>query len=134
MLVGEEAAWDVTITATTDQDVTGVIVKDGFGADLDEIVVGIPDYGTAAGEEKGKGKMGATVVTWDVGDMLAGGTATIVVTITTGMNPAGKHEFTTAELLHELDGGASARYMFEGVEYETLETMPLTVDVLEPVE
>jgi hypothetical protein len=134
VLVGEEASWDITITATSDQDVTGVIIKDGFGADLDEIVVGIPDQGTAIGEKKGKGKMGATVLTWDVGDMLAGSTATIVVTVTTGFNPTGKHEFTEAELMHELDGGASARYFFEGVEYEALETMPLTVDVLEPPE
>lgn len=134
VFVGEEAAWDITITATTDQDVTGVVVKDGFGADLDEIVVGIPDYGTAVAEKKGKGKMGATVLTWDIGEMLAGSTATIVVTVTTGYNPTGKHEFTSAELMHELDGGASARYFFEGLEYESPETIPLTVDVLEPVE
>lgn len=134
VLVGEEAAWDITITATTDQDVTGVVVQDGLGADLDEIVVGIPDYGTAAAETKGKGKMGATMLTWEIGDMLAGGTANITVTVTTGYNPTGKHEFTTAEVLHELDGGASATYFFDGLEYESPETMPLTVDVLEPVE
>ena len=131
VFVGEEAAWDITITATSDQDVTGVIIKDGMGADLDGIVVNAPTQGTAIGEKKGKGKMGATVVTWGVGDIAAGGSATLMVTVTTGLNPKGKQEFTEPELMHELDGGASAAYMFEGIKYETPETLPLTVDVIE---
>jgi hypothetical protein len=134
VFVGEEAVWDITITVASDQDVAGVIVKDGMGADLDEIVVGAPSQGMAAAAKMGKGKMGATKVTWEVGDIAAGGSATLTVTVTTGFNPAEKHEFTTAELMHELDGGASASYIFDGMEYETLETMPLTVDVLEVLE
>jgi hypothetical protein len=134
VLVGEEAAWDITITASSDQDVTGVVIRDGMGADLDEIVVNVPTQGTADAAKKGKGKMGATMVAWNVGDIAAGGTATLVVTVTTGFNPTGKHEFTEAELMHELDGGASATYFFEGIEYESPETMPLTVDVIEPTE
>jgi hypothetical protein len=134
VMVGEEAAWDITITATSDQDVTGVVIKDGMGADLDEIVVGAPSQGAAAAAKMGKGKMGATMVKWEVGDIPAGGTATLTVTVTTGFNPKGKHQFTEAELMHELDGGASAAYFFEGIEYKSLETMPLTVDVIEPIE
>jgi hypothetical protein len=134
VFVGEEAAWDITLTVASDQDITGVVVKDGMGADLDEIVVGAPSQGTAAAAKMGKGKMGATMVAWEVGDIAAGGSATLTVTVTTGLNPKGKHEFTTAELAHELDGGATARYIFEGEGYETLEALPLTVDVLEIVE
>ena len=134
VLVGQEESWDITITVTSDIDVTGVVVKDGLGADLDGIVLGAPSQGAATAAVKGKGRMGATVVTWDVGDIAAGGTASLIVTVTTGLNPRGFHEFTEAELLHELDGGASATYFADGTEYESLETMPLTVDVLEPVE
>lgn len=134
VLVGQEESWDITITVATDTDVTGVVVQDGMGADLDGIVVGAPSQGTATAAVKGKGRMGATMVTWDVGDMTAGGTATLIVTITTGLNPRGFQEFTEAELYHELDGGASATYFSDGAEYESPETMPLTVDVLEPVE
>lgn len=134
VVVGEEAAWDITIQVTTDVDIAGVTVKDGMGADLDEIVVGTPSLGVAGAAKMGKGKMGATMVKWEVGDIPAGGTATLTVTVTTGFNPKGKHEFTSAELMHELDGGASAAYFFEGIEYESLETMPLTADVIEPIE
>jgi hypothetical protein len=129
--VGQEASWDITIEVTTTADVTDVVVQDGMGADLDGIVVGTPTQGTASGAKRGHGKMGATMVIWDVGDLTAGQTESLVVTVTTGYNPKGYHEFTTAELAHELDGGASATYWYMGVEYESLETLPLTVDVTE---
>jgi hypothetical protein len=132
--VGEEATWEITIEVSASEDVTDVVVKDGMGADLDEIVVGTPSQGTADAAKKGKGKMGATMVTWEVGDLAAGESATLVVTVTTGENPTGKQEFTTAELGHELDGGASASYWYEGMEYESPETEPLTVDVVEVIE
>ena len=134
VVVGEEAAWDITIQVTTDVDVAGVVVKDGMGADLDEIIVGIPTIGVADAVKSGKGKMGATMVTWEIGDMVAGTTATLTVTVTTGYNPSDKHEFTEPELMHELDGGASAAYILDGIDYETPASLPLTVDVLEPVE
>jgi hypothetical protein len=129
--VGEEAVWFISIDVTADVDVMDVIVQDGMGADLDEIVLGFPTHGIADAFKKGKGNMGATMVRWEIGDMLAGETANIVVTVTTGYNPQDKHEFTTAELGHELDGGASATYWIDEIEYETEETWPLTVDVLD---
>lgn len=129
--VGEEASWDITIEVAADSNVTDVIVKDGMGADLDEITIGIPTHGSATSAKKGKGKMGATMITWEIGDLMAGETASIVVTVTTGFNPKDKHEFTSPELGHELDGGASASYWLGDIEYETLETLPLIVDVIE---
>lgn len=129
--VGQEETWDITIEVTATEDVMGVVVQDGMGADLDEIVLGAPSHGTATAAKKGKGKMGATMVRWEIGDLLSGETATLVVTVTTGLNPKDKQEFTSPELGHELDGGASASYAFDGMDYETEETLPLTVDVLE---
>ncbi len=131
VMVGEEASWDITIEVAADSNVTDVIVKDGMGADLDEIIIGIPTHGSATSAKRGKGKMGATMITWEIGDLMAGETASIVVTVTTGLNPKDKHEFTSPELGHELDGGASASYRLGDIEYETLETLPLTVDVIE---
>lgn len=132
--VGEEATWEITIEVSANEDVTDVVVQDGMGADLDEIVVGTPSQGSASAAKRGKGKMGATMVTWDVGDLAAGESATLVMTVTTGENPKGKQEFTSPELGHELDGGASATYRYDGMEYESLETEPLTVDVVEVTE
>ena len=102
-----------------------------MGADLDDIVLGTPSQGTANAAKRGKGRMGATMVTWDVGDLIDGATETLVVSVTTGVNPQGKHEFTSPDLEHELDGGASATYWYEDTEYESLETAPVSVEVIE---
>lgn len=113
-----------------------------MGADLDGIVLGAPTQGTASDAKKGKRKMGATMVTWDVGNMSAGDSESLTVTVTTGWNAKAKkgaqqtrwHEFTEAETGHDLDGGASATYWYgdPAMEYESPETEPLTVDVVEP--
>jgi len=130
--VGVEATWEIEITVTVSGgDVEDVVVQDGMGADLDDIVLGTPSQGTANAAKRGKGRMGATMVTWDVGDLIDGATETLVVSVTTGVNPQGKHEFTSPDLEHELDGGASATYWYEDTEYESLETAPVSVEVIE---
>ena len=130
--VGVEATWEIEITVTVSGgDVEDVVVQDGMGADLDDIVLGTPSQGTANAAKRGKGRMGATMVTWDVGDLIDGATETLVVSVTTGVNPRGKHEFTSPDLEHELDGGASATYWYEDTEYESLETAPVSVEVIE---
>jgi len=130
--VGVEATWEIEITVTVSGgDVQDVVVQDGMGADLDDIVLGTPSQGTANAAKRGKGRMGATMVTWDVGDLIDGATETLVVSVTTGVNPRGKHEFTSPDLEHELDGGASATYWYEDTEYESLETAPVSVEVIE---
>jgi len=130
--VGVEATWEIEITVTVSGgDVQDVVVQDGMGADLDDIVLGTPSQGTANAAKRGKGRMGATMVTWDVGDLIDGATETLVVSVTTGVNPQGKHEFTSPDLEHELDGGASATYWYEDTEYESLETAPVSVEVIE---
>ena len=73
--------------------------------------------------------MRATMVTWEVGDLTAGDTETLVVQVCTGENAQNKQEFTSEEEDHELDGGASASYVYDDEEYESPDTEPLTVDV-----
>ena len=142
--VGEVAIWDITITICPDdvEDIYGVVVQGGIGADLaitevNDIAVGYPmdkkteqTVGDVTLIKKG-GKMGATIVKWDIGTLLSNGCLDLVLTVETGLNPKDKQEFTSAEEGHELDGGFSATYWYCGMEYETPETEPLTVDVVE---
>ena len=130
-----EETWVIEIEVCNDTGYTiyGVVVQDGMGADLDEIVCGTPSQGSATALKKtvgqGKHKMRATMVTWYVGTLYAGDCETLLVTVTTGENPNGYQEFTEEEVDHELDGGASASYWCGGESYESLESTPLTVDV-----
>jgi len=130
--VGIESVWTITITICSEgEDLEGVVVQGGIGADLDEILISTPPIGTTVSQEKkGKGKMGATMITWYIGTLAKDNCLTLQLTVTTGLNPKGYQEFTSAEEGHELDGGFSATYWHEGIEYETPETEPLTVDVV----
>jgi len=134
--VGVEATWEIEITVeVSGGDAEDVVVQDGMGADLDDIALVSATAGTVTIGKKtvgqGKHKMRATMVTWDVGDLSDGATETLVVSVTTGVNPQGKQEFTSPDLEHELDGGASATYWYEDTEYESLETAPVSVEVIE---
>jgi hypothetical protein len=137
--VGELNCWTVSITVKAMYgDVTNVVVQDGMGADLDANSTPVSiSQGTATISQKtvgqGKQKMRATMVTWNVGDMIAGDTQTLVVQVCTGLNAKGKQEFTSAEEDHPLDGGASANYYIDDeIQYESPKTAPVTVDVVNP--
>jgi len=140
--------WDITITASNYDAVnslTDVVVQGGIGADLVVTYVNnvevVPLLSTKGAQfitsdpvtlTKKGGKMGATIVRGDIAEPLFGGDCyTITLIVKTGLNPKEKQEFTSAELGHELDGGFSATYWYDGMEYETPETDPLTVDVVE---
>ena len=130
---GEVDEWTIIIEiCPDDEDLEEVVVQGGIGADLVITSYTTPIQGTVSTEKKGKGKMGATMVKWDIGTLLvSNGCLTLELTVETGLNPKDKQEFTSAELGHELNGGFSATYTYDGVEYETIETEPLTVDVVE---
>lgn len=137
-------SWTITIEICPDdtEDLNDVIVQGGIGADLAITAVNsiAVDYPMAKKTQqivgdvtliKKGGKMGATIVKWDIGTLVSNGCLALVLTVQTGLNPKDKQEFTSAELGHELDGGFSATYTYDGIEYETIETEPLTVDVVE---
>ena len=127
--VGEEASWTITIQICGDDevDLSNVVVQGGIGADL----VVTPYEGTEfTFTKKGKGKMGATIVKWDIETLVSGECLTLNLVVETGLNPKDKQEFTS-EGTHELDGGFSATYWYDGMEYETPETELLTVEVEE---
>ncbi len=138
-------AWDITITVCNydaGNNPTDVVVQGGIGADLVVTYVGEDKvdppldkketriYDDVTLIKKG-GKMGATIVRWDIDTLSVGECLTSPdLKVQTGKNPAGKQEFTSEELDHELDGGFSATYLYNGIEYKTPETEPLTVDVI----
>jgi len=136
--VGELNCWQISITVKAMYgDVTNVVVQDGMGADLDANSTPVSiSQGTATISKKtvgqGKQKMRATMVTWNVGDMSAGDTETLVVEVCTGLNAKHKQEFTTAEQDHPLDGGASATYYIDAMQYVSPKTDPVTVNVVKP--
>jgi len=128
--VGIESEWTIAITICSgDEELEDVVVQGGIGADL---VVTDPGVQGVTLTKKGKGKMGATIVKWDIGILAAGNCPTLNLVVTTGLNPKGKQEFTSEEEDHELDGGFSASYTYDSTEYETDETEPLKVDVVLP--
>ena len=144
VVINAEETWWIEITITGDDEVPlyGVVVQDGIGADLDEILqVGVSPGTVDIGKKtvgQGKQKMRATMVTWTL-DLTAGAVETLVIEVTTGWNakalkttnpPDKWHEFTEEEYDHELDGGASATFWYCDTEFSTDETEPLTVDVL----
>lgn len=140
--VGVVESWTITIGIYGDdeEDLDNVVVQGGIGADLVVTYVGLEEvdpplvkkesrsYGDVTLIKKG-GKMGATIVRWDIGILAEDDFLTLVLVVQTGENPADKQEFTSVEEDHALDGGFSATYTYLGVEYETLETDPLLVDV-----
>ena len=153
--VGVEQSWFFFIDICPDEaeDLEDIVVQGGIGADL---VITTVEYnengnpitvpqiskkeewtisldGTELTLAKRGGKMGATIVTWTIGDLdTTDFCLSLKLTIQTGKNPKNKQEFTSVEEDHELDGGFSATYTYLGIEYETLETDPLTVDVVIP--
>lgn len=139
-------SWVLTVEVCPDDavDVEDVIVQGGIGADLVVTHVnGAPvtypmdgktsqTVGDVTLTKKG-GNVGATIVTWNVGSLATTDSCeSITVTFQTGLNPKDKQEFTSPEEHHELDGGFSATFWLNGIEFETPETEPQTVNVVEP--
>ena len=133
--------WTITIVICEVDGVNldEVVVQGGIGADLvvkevNSIPVPYPmdrktdwPVGDVTLYKKG-GKMGATIVKWNIGTLVSYSCDTLTLLVGTGFNPKDKQEFTSLGI-HELDGGFSATYWFEDTEYETEETIPLTVNV-----
>jgi hypothetical protein len=144
-VVGDIEEWTITVCVDAYDDVDAVVVQGGIGADLWIYSVEGEEVGGPMTKKqvwqhsteditlsKRGGKMGATIVTWDVGDMLDGDDPCIDLVVRTGLNPKNKQEYTS-EGPHDLDGGFSAIYLYgdPAAELESPETEPLTVEAVE---
>ena len=121
VVVGTLTPFYMKITLTTFAAVLGVKVTDGIGADLAwDATHADPDLvastGTVSERKAGKGKMGAKVVTWTLGDLDAGVSPTLDLFVQTGLNPKAKQEFTSLGD-HSLNDGPTASFTYNGNQY-----------------
>lgn len=111
--------------------VTALTVKDGVGADLvlDQYV---QNYGEVETAKAGKGKMGATKVTWTIGDPEVSLDYTLDLYVHTGLNPKQKQEYTSTGIQH-LNSGPEVSLIYEGVQY-VVQGPAVAVNVVAPSE
>jgi hypothetical protein len=152
------ATWtlNVEICPYMDEDIEDLVIQGGIGSDLIVTMVAgesvpAPTAWISNPDKKWEvywehstlditlrtnlkgNKASATVITWMAGNFDAGsGCEDINVTFETGLNPKDKQEFTSYEMDHELDGGFLATFWYDGMEYESQDTNPQTVDIVEP--
>lgn len=111
--------------------VTAATVMDGIGADLvlDQYAQssGVVEYGKA-----GKGKMGATKVTWTIGDPEVSVDYTLDLYVHTGLNPRQKQEYTSTGIQY-LNSGPELHFTYETVEY-VVQGPAVAVNVVAPSE
>jgi hypothetical protein len=114
--------------ATPNNSYEKVVVYDVLPAELELLEYELTQ-GTLTVTKKGKGKMGATHLYWDVGNLE--NDAELIIKIATRKNPAGKQEFTSPGR-YLLNDGASV----EGTDSSTGKTIkvgptePIFVSVL----
>jgi len=103
----------ITLHAYT--PVTAATVKDGIGADLvlDQYV---QSSGDVAYAKAGKGKMGATKVTWTIGDPEVSVDYTLDLYVYTGLNPKHKQEYTSTGIQY-LNSGPEVYFVHEETQY-----------------
>jgi hypothetical protein len=109
----------ITITNNTASDITDIVAKDRLGGDLRLYAwgwtQGTPSYYT-------KGNSDKVFIDWEVGTIAAGQSAYLTLYVLTDVNPgtgngkkAGNQEYTS-EGIHELNSGANAKGMYEGMQ------------------
>jgi len=132
--VGQNEIWQMKITVTPDEDIFDAVVTDRFGAEI-EIDLPFPviiTHGTASwdhGPGHGKkSKSGKVFLTWEIGDLTAGTTATLQFTISTGLNGAGKQQYTSCGR-YELNSGAVLKFFDTNEKQVSVYTLPIYVIV-----
>ncbi|MFW9784624.1 MAG: FG-GAP-like repeat-containing protein [Candidatus Heimdallarchaeota archaeon] len=85
-------------------------ITDRFGAEI-ELDLPIPFYIThGTVDHYTKGKSAKVFLTWDIGDLLPGETARLILLVSTDLNPAGHQEYTTSDV-YELNSGATLKFI-----------------------
>jgi uncharacterized repeat protein (TIGR01451 family) len=122
---------EIIVTNNTTSTINNVIVKDNLAGDL-----GLDDWTVTTGtfDSWTTGKTEKVHMTWDVGTLVPGQTATLLLEVSTDMNtgngngknpkfPDGHQEYTS-EGRHCLNSGATAKGMItvNGAEWEVSDT------------
>lgn len=110
--VGQEVCWTFlyTISNPYGYHISNVRITDNFGANLNVAVASGPSQGTATVDLRGSGKSKQYRLTWNVGALDPGESATLSLSVCTGKNPASKQEFTSPGW-HVLNSGATAKWI-----------------------
>jgi uncharacterized repeat protein (TIGR01451 family) len=149
----EDVEFDMVIEVTNPYgwEMTEVIVKDNFGGDLELLSVdgnpvtvagkkgvqtipvtyGVVDLMTSGRTEK-------VHMTWDIGELDSAETAVLELVVSTDLNPGqgaktppGKNEYTSTGL-HELNSGATLKFIDEDGTQLSAHTGSIMVNVVEP--
>lgn len=109
---GTETQWAVVIDIVNPFGFTmeDVVITDRFGAEIEidepfpfSITHGTVSYST-------KGKSAKVFLTWEIGDVLPGETARLILLVSTDLNPAGHQEYSTPGI-YELNSGATLKFI-----------------------
>lgn len=106
----------ITVTNNSPSTITGIVVKDRLGGDL-EFISSVP----APTSYEEKGNSDKVFLSWAIGDLVSGASTEITLTVATDVNPGqGKkaepiNEYTEAGE-HELNSGANAKGMIGEIE------------------
>ena len=111
----EQVKWTVTfyVPNTSGRDWTQVILKDHFGAELDQADPGqyTASQGSVVFEYSKAKKMPQLRVIWNIGDLPDMTMATLSFDVVTRLNPAGKQEYTSPGL-KILNSGANVKWRY----------------------
>ena len=133
--VGEEVAWNVTITVENILNdailyMEDIVVKDRFGGELE-----IDEYEVFAGllEVTVSGKTAKPKIKWDDFSLVDGAFKTADLTVSTDENPGGQHSYSTAGE-YEMNSGAVLKFIdSEGTGFQlSAHTPQITVEVKDP--
>jgi len=135
--MGEKIYFTMIITVTNNDasaTMEDVVVKDRLGGDL-ELNSAIPSVGSVSSSTNGNSDK--VFITWDVGDLAPGASATLTLQVSTDTNPGngngkkdGNQEYTEAGE-HELNSGANAKAILRGAQVSA-SSDSIVVNVVEP--
>lgn len=124
-----DVQWALKMTVDLPGDWGGpiedAVVYDRFGAEL-EIDSPFPvsiSHGTVSYATKGRSEK--VFLTWRIGRLNPGESASLEINISTDRNPAGKQAYTSPGC-YELNSGSVLKFRFEGKQYSVY-TLPITV-------
>ena len=108
---GERVEWAVlwTIANASGQTVSDVRLGDNFSAEMDVDTRSISGSTGRADAQHVGGPHSATAVTWSIGTMPPGSSAQLSFRVGTGLNPAGKQEYTSPGQ-HCMDSGLTVKW------------------------
>jgi len=132
--MGTDVHWRFRITVALPSGwggpIENVVVKDRFGAEIEiDDYIYITDGDWTKLDITTNGESEKVFLTWEIGTLSPGDTATLILEISTDHNPADHQEYTSPGC-YELNSGAVLKFTYEGKQYSAY-TLPITVLVEE---